>query len=98
MPVLPPANALAKIFSQNINNSLSQEELAEVNRLNSLPNRDFLCATSDLIDSNQCMADALEIFGLDFHPKLIPLINEAWQIAKLSQFKPSSNYDCKIKI
>ena len=87
MPALPPTSDLAKVFSQKISECLTPDELAEVNRLNSLPDRDIFCATSDLIDSNQCMADALETFGLEFHPDLIPLINKSWALAKDAGFK-----------
>ena len=92
MPVLPPPPALAKVFSQKISECLTPEELAEVNRLNFLPYRDTFCATSDLIDSNQCMADALEAFGLEFHPDLIPLINESWGLARDARFIMDTDY------
>lgn len=83
---------LSSEFSRILREWLSPEELAEINLRNSTPEYSGCCASHDFCDPNQAMVDALEVFGLDFHPKHCDLVNEAWGIASRSGFQiPSAH-------
>ena len=86
MATRPSSEQLSDVFCRILNEWLEQEQIREINRRNSLPEYSDCCASHDFCDPNQAMADALETFGLDFHPNLCGLINEAWDRARDQQF------------
>lgn len=78
---------LSSEFSRILREWLSPDELAEINQRNSTSEYSGCCASHDFCDPNQAMVEALEMFGLDFHPRLCGLVNEAWGIASRSRFQ-----------
>lgn len=83
----PTSLQLAREFCRVLNEWLSPEELAEVNRLNSEEDDRNICHTGDYCDSNQALLDAMEVFGIDgFDQSLIPLCNATWSIARRAGF------------
>lgn len=81
---------LSSEFSRILREWLSPDELAEINRRNSTPEYSGCCASHDFCDPNQAMVEALEVFGLDFHPRLCDLVNEAWGIVSRSGFQDAA--------
>ncbi len=86
MTKIPSAEQLCDQFCRILNEWLDPPTVGEINRLNSLPEYAGCCASHDFCDPNQAMADALETFGVEFHPDLCDLINEAWDQARERQF------------
>lgn len=85
--VIELANAFSGVLNQWI-----PEKLFEVNLRNKEASYVGCCATHDFCDPNQAMIDAFtSVFGREPSAKNQKdnlLINNAWNIAKDSQFKP----------
>tara|TARA_B100000700_G_scaffold325571_1_gene434699 strand:- start:380 stop:667 length:288 start_codon:yes stop_codon:yes gene_type:complete len=81
---------LAEEFADIIRNELTDDELVLVNERNAANGYEKLsCATHDFIDPNQSMLDAMESLNIEVDldsDKQIKLINEAWWMAKESNF------------
>lgn len=87
MPSTPTPEQLSAEFCRILNEWLNQSEIEEIIRRNALPEYANCCASHDYCDANQAMVDALEEFGLEFHPdECIELVNAAWDLAKERQF------------
>src|SRR5688500_6323432 len=86
MSKTPSPERLSEEFCRILNEWLDPSEIREINRRNALPEYTGCCASHDFCDPNQAMADALEVFGIEFHPELCDLINAAWDLAKGRQF------------
>lgn len=86
---------LSSEFSRILREWLSPDELAEIYQRNSTPEYSGCCASHDFCDPNQAMEEALEVFGLDFHPRLCELVNEAWSIASRSRFQGTAAHTPK---
>ena len=86
----PKPFRLAEEFADIIRNELTDDELVLVNERNATNKYDKLsCATHDFIDPNQSMLDAMESLNIEVDldsDKQIKLINEAWWMAKESNF------------
>ena len=86
MQTVPSPEPLSEEFCRIMNEWLDPSEIREINRRNALPEYTGCCASHDFCDPNQAMADALETFGVELHPDLCKLINEAWHRAREWQF------------
>jgi hypothetical protein len=87
-----PGDAAAQ-FSRILNEWLSPEIIAEINRRNASPEYKGrgCCATHDFCDPNQAMLDAFEFFGIEFDPRLPEdheFCSTTWEIAQRAGFKP----------
>jgi len=87
MTVTVAPEQLSEEFCRILNEWLDNDAMCEINRRNSLADYEGCCASHDFCDPNQAMAEALETFGIQFHPDLCELINEAWDIAKSHRFQ-----------
>ena len=87
---LPTASDLSVEFCRILNDWLDAETIARINRLNKSSEYQGCCATHDFCDPNQAMVDALENFGMPFHPELCDLINDAWDLARARGFQISA--------
>lgn len=95
--VLPSANCLARLFSQQVVDSLSTAELAEAVRRNSADATPGVCHTHDFCDANMLMHEAFVKCGLVMdngedvvEDALIPLWNAAWELAAKANFQAES--------
>jgi len=90
----PKPFRLAEEFADIIRNELTDDELVLVNERNATNKYEKLsCATHDFIDPNQSMLDAMESLNIEVDldsDKQIKLINEAWWMAKESNFTLTS--------
>lgn len=87
---------VAKEFIKVIRESLTSEELKEVNKKNETEEYKGCCATHDYVDANMCMEEALEKSGVASFTDHIPetkewdesidIVNEAWDMAKKAKF------------
>jgi len=77
---------LAERFSSILREWLTPEQLASVNAMNRSDEDKSICHTHDVCDPNQAMIDALASFGIDWSPDEMPLIDDAWGIAKANGF------------
>jgi hypothetical protein len=82
------ASQLAKAFAEELNSTLTAEQMDEVNRLNAEEADKNICHSHDFCDANQVMIDVLgeEFENSDEQNKLI---SEAWEIAKNAEFSVS---------
>lgn len=82
------AYELARKFSEELNRVLTAEHMERVNALNAAETDKNICHSHDFCDANQVMLDAL---GEEFESsdKQNTLINDAWSIAKNSEFDVS---------
>lgn len=87
MTSMVTADDLASEFCRILRDWLTSDELAEIDRRNSLPEYSGCCASHDFCDPNQAMADALSVFGLAFDTEMCDLINAAWSIASSNGFQ-----------
>lgn len=85
---LPEVEELARTFAESLRESLTDEELAEVNRRNEADPRSWkheICHSHDFTDSNMDMAAALGEFDLEIDgadEAVTDLCNRAWSMAK----------------
>lgn len=83
----PSIEELSAEFSRILNEWLGPKRIREINRRNALPEYANCCASHDFCDSNQAMIEALETFGIEFHPdRCIDLVDAAWDHAQKRQF------------
>lgn len=86
---------LAIEFSKVLNQWLTSEQLAEINRLNKTPEyQDGSCATHNYCDANQAMIDAFATL-YNRQPDVQcdrdnSLIDGAWSLARYHNFNPSA--------
>lgn len=86
MSKLPTPDQLSMEFCRILSKWLEPSEIREINRRNAQPEYAGCCASHDFCDPNQAMIDALEAFGLEFHPELFDLVDTAWDLANERQF------------
>jgi hypothetical protein len=80
---------LADEFCRILNEWLTPEEFAEINRRNATAKYQGLCATHDFCDPNQAMCDAEAVLGIELDCRFnedIALMDAAWDIAKKRGF------------
>ena len=83
--------ALAKQFIIELRETVSDEEMDEINARNATPEyiNTGCCASHDFCDPNQCMIDALENLGFTFETQdnaQLQAIDQAWTLAKSCEF------------
>jgi hypothetical protein len=81
------APTLAALFADIVQRWTTPEEFARIRELNAGPYKnDDCCATHDVFDANEAMAEAFELhtgFAIDADEEdQCKLWNEAWSIAK----------------
>ena len=72
---------IARKFCEILNDWLEPEEIAEINKRNTLDGNVNVCHSHDFCDANEAMIEAFEFFDLDPIDD-IPLCNTAWDLAK----------------
>lgn len=96
--------ALSNDFSRIVSLWCTGEQLAEINRINALPENSGFCASCDYYDTNMAMDEAFtKIFGKDFtflnndEPKTelgnridTDYCNAAWELSKKNKFAQPS--------
>ena len=87
MPIKVNKHLVASSFCNEIQKHLGNETLREVIKLNETAEYQEACATHDFCDPNQIMADVLESLGHEFDTSLLPLINDAWLLARAAEFQ-----------
>lgn len=81
---------LARAFAEELNSTLTPEQMEEVNLRNTEDTDKSICHSHDFTDANQVMLNALARFGMDFSVDGTALINDAWDIAKCAEFSPAA--------
>ncbi len=87
--------SLAAEFSLQVRLALTDEELAEVRRLNQTPAYTGCCATHDFMDTNELMLYSYASLAGIGDPDEVPLddelvqetMNGAWDMARASEFR-----------
>lgn len=93
-------NKLAIAFSNILKSWLTEEEMKEVIRINSLPGMEKLCQSHEYCDANMAMNEAfMQVMGRSFvfyddeKPETLKqneedtdFFNAAWDLAKSNQF------------
>ena len=87
MPNKLNKSLLAASFCDELRNSLGDETITRIVELNKTDSYEEACASHDFCDPDQVMADVLELYGHEFDPSLIPVVNEAWSIARNAEFQ-----------
>ena len=91
----PTAQEVAREYSKVLRDWLSEEEMAEVIRLNKAQANPSVCHSHDFCDANMAMQEAFrnlktttpfDASGDDEEAQVTELWNEAWDIAKKSEF------------
>jgi ribosomal protein L16 Arg81 hydroxylase len=79
---------LANNFCRVLNEWLTPEQIAEVNRLNAAETDSNVCHSHDFCDANQALIDAHPEMEVDAGcEKQTAVIDKAWNIAKARGFK-----------
>ncbi len=88
-PALPSPRRLSRMFSLTIRGWLTHEQLVELNRLNA--GESAICHSHDFCDANEAMNLAFEDLAKRSFDPLdevtdLPLVNEAWRLARVNGF------------
>lgn len=99
-PNLPSPEALARKFCEVLRQHLSAHELASAIMLNRNEESPNVCHTHDFCDANMTMLAAMESFGVVYESAaeqqdFCRVWNEAWMIAKASEFRLGLPLDCR---
>lgn len=85
--------ALSIVFVRILNEWLTPEQIAEVNKFNAVPENSRFCGTHNFCDPNQAMIDAFtEIYKREceaLNDADNELINAAWDLSKMHKFNPN---------
>ena len=85
----PDTYDLATAFSRILRDTLTDEELSDVRKLNAAEPNPSICHTHDYCDANQCMIDALHSVGYPHSmddDALFALECDAWELARAGKF------------
>ena len=88
----PAAETLAFEFSENLRSYLTEEQMAEVVRLNHSETATGICHSHDFCDSNMFLYDVFIKYGIDPVEeggvyRWSNLWNRVWNMAKASEFR-----------
>jgi aminoglycoside phosphotransferase len=93
----PSAYQLAKAFAEELNKTLTAEQMEEVNRLNAAEENDGICHSHDFCDANVIMLNAWQLIDptadctqIIRSPKLAAKWNIAWDMAKTNGFSAAA--------
>ena len=79
--------SIASQFCSELHKHVGGETIKKVVKRNKTKEYMDACATHDFCDPNQIMSDVLESFGHEFDPSLIPIVNDAWSLARNAEFQ-----------